>query len=173
MSAEQAPWSDGIDAAFVRALFRGTPFAIVTVKLGKGNTVIDTTVGIESVTWYQTDPIDRRRIQVTFQDELRKDFIGGERLPGEIELFGDDRTYPVGRMSVDSPEVLDQLARAITVAAQHWRHCIEECDCFKSELPAEEDEGMKIISFGGMNFEDLYFEDLYGQREDEDEDPEG
>lgn len=130
--------------------------------------MIDTTVGIESVTWYQTDPTDNRRIQITFQDELRTSFIGGGKLPGEIELFGDDRTNPVGRMSVDSPEALDQLVRAITVAAQHWRHCIEECDCFKGDLPAEEAEGMKIISFGGMNFEDLF-----GHREDEDEDPEG
>lgn len=130
--------------------------------------MIDTTVGIESVTWYQTDSTDNRRIQITFQDELRRGFLGGEKLPGEIELFGDDRTYSVGRMSVDSPEALDQLARAIIVAAQHWRHCIEECDCFKGDQSEDDgDEGMKIISFGGT-----HFEDLFGPQESEDEDSE-
>lgn len=116
--------------------------------------MIDTSVGIESVTWYQTDGADRRRIHVAFQDELHKEALGGTgKLPGEIELFGDDPDHSLGRMSLDSPDSLDQLARAITVAAQHWRHCIEECDCFKGE---PEEEGPKILSFGNMSFDSLF-----------------
>lgn len=111
--------------------------------------MIDTTVGIESVTWYQNDQKDVRRVQVTFQDELRKGFTGGEKLPGEIELFGDSSEAPLGRMSIDSPESLDQLARAIEIAAQHWRHCIEECECHEHNEPGDR-EPFEGISLGDI-----------------------
>ena len=127
--------------------------------------MIDTTVGIESVTWYQRDQNDRRRVQITFQDALRKDFIGGEKLPGEIELYGDSTDAPLGRMSVDSPEALDQLAKAIEVAAQHWRHCIQECPCFQEDSSDQADpSGVKVISF-----EDIRLADLFSDEEDEEE----
>lgn len=109
--------------------------------------MIDTSVGIESVTWYQRDQQDRRRIQITFQDELRKDFVGGEKLPGELELYGDSSEAPLGRMSLDSPESLDQLARAIEIAAQHWRHCIEECECSKEGASEFSNKDVGTISF--------------------------
>lgn len=127
--------------------------------------MIDTTVGIESVTWYQRDQNDRRRVQITFQDELRKDFIGGEKLPGEIELYGDSTDAPLGRMSIDSPQALDQLAKAIEIAAQHWRHCIQECQCFQEDESGQPNsEDVKVISFGDFNLADLFPEE-----EDEEE----
>lgn len=133
--------------------------------------MIDTTVGVESVTWYQRDQTDRRRIQITFQDALRKGFLGGEKLPGELELYGDAKEALLGRMSIDSPEDLDQLAKAIEVAAQHWRHCIEECGCFKEGGPmpdVSEDEGIKIISFGDFDFDEEELPEDPGEDEDYD-----
>lgn len=117
--------------------------------------MIDTTVGIESIIWYQRDQADRRRIQITFQDELRKNFIGGEKLPGEIELYGDSSEAPIGRMSVDSPERLDQLAKAIEIAAQHWRHCIQECDCFKVSGTSEAHRAAGEILGSAISFSDF------------------
>lgn len=134
--------------------------------------MIDTTVGIENVTWFATDQKDRRRIVFTFQDELRKGFLGGEKLPGEIELYADSKEAPYARMSVDSPELLDQLAKACEIAAQHWRHCIEACDCFNEDNPPkshkDDGDGVKVISFGPLSMESL--DEIFEANDDEDED---
>lgn len=158
--------------------------AIVTVTLRKVCTVIDTTVGVENVTWYHDDMRDNRRIVVTFQDGLRKDHLGGAKTHGEIEFWGDSQVVPYSSMRVDSPEQLDELAKAIEVAAQHWRHCIEECGCFTEDGPlppgmahAPEEGGVKIISFGGMDIPGLWTpgeedeEDIHEEEPQEDEGP--
>jgi hypothetical protein len=112
--------------------------------------LIDTTVGVENVTWYRTDMRDKHRITITFQDDLR-DVEGAEKVEGEIEFFGDSDVVPYSHMGIESPEQLDDLAEAIRVAAQHWRHCIGECDCATEEEEVDE-PAIKILSFGGMDF---------------------
>lgn len=137
--------------------------------------MIDTTVGVESVTWYATDMRDPRRITVTFQDALRSEHMGGEKLPAELELWGDSKVVPYSSMLVESPDKLDELAKAIEVAAQHWRHCIEECDCFtedghQAEHHHQEEDGVKIISFGGVDIPGLWIPDEEEEPEDPDDD---
>lgn len=127
--------------------------------------MIDTTLGIENVTWYAKDQRDIRRISIVFQDALRTEHRGDDKVPGEIEFWGDSPTVPYSRMEIESPEDLDDLARAIKVAAQHWRHCIEECPCFQDE--AEDEPGVQIISLGGFDLPGLW-----EPREDEEEDSE-
>lgn len=114
--------------------------------------LIDTTLGVENVTWYRTDMRDKHRIVVTFQDELRTDHPGEERIEGEIEMWGDSAVVPYSRLGIDSPEVLEELIEALQVAVGHWRHCIEECDCYTEDEEAPSDTGVKILSFGGMDF---------------------
>lgn len=130
--------------------------------------MIEMTVGVENVTWYATDMRDNRRITITFQDDLRTEHMGDEKLPGELELWGDSKMVPYASMLVESPEKLDELAKAIEVAAQNWRHCIQECECFVGEGEEhhhQEEGGVKIISLGGVDIPGLW---TSGDPEEED-----
>lgn len=116
---------------------------------------------------------DKRRMALTFQDSLRTEQPGHEKVEGELEVWGDSNPVPYTRMMVESPEQLDELAQAIIVAAQHWRHCIEECGCFEEEDPGTDPRGgIKIISFGGESIAGLWTgAEPEGYEDEEPEDP--
>lgn len=112
---------------------------------------IDTSAGVENVTWYQDNIEGARRVVVTFPDEEVGDPKGayGGKAKGMVEMFDPQTQYPMGRLMVDTPTNLEEMAEALMVAARHWKHCIQECDCHEQGTDHEPD-GVMIMDLSDL-----------------------
>lgn len=131
----------------------------------------EATEQVELPTIYLGDKSDPRRIRVIFPDSPMADSIpdpvlqaiqeimpGLSDLPKEpalLEVFGVDQHAEI---AIDSPEQLEEIARALHTAVLEWRHCLKECDCYdeSGESIDEAQEEMKETTIMSIPLSDLF-----------------
>lgn len=127
---------------------------------------IESTEGVEQLTWYRDGRESPARIKVTYPNrriELsaeQAEIMGEEEgalSPGTVEMSG-GRNDSYGIMGIRSPEELFEIAESLALAANFWRHEIMECECFEPSpddaessfaVDGEMPEGMKVQELPG------------------------
>lgn len=125
------------------------------------------TEGVETPTLYLGDVDDPRRIRLTFSDSpineaipdnileaIKETMPGLEEIPQEpalLEVFSIDQHM---EMAIESPEQLEEIARALNLMALEWKHCLKQCSCYDEsdeeitdeEIDAEADRLTEVLT---------------------------